>query len=169
MEDGLVFCMGGPGIIFSRGLLRQLKGRVSECTDKLLTNHEDLEIGRCVWRLTGIGCTRAEDIDHYYFYQDYKKSNRDKFQSGFNKNINIGTLKLETLDKSATLHANKDIFGQYQTKFKILNNKVTKLNEKIKKIRNEIEDSHNENRLELLFTSLKVQTITIVDNNQSFL
>ena len=105
--------MGGPGIIFSRGLLKELKGKLGECQDKLMTNHEDLELGRCIWHLTGIGCTRAEDIDQYYFYQDYKKSHSESNrinpnQSGFNRNINIGTLKLETMDKAATLHSNKD-------------------------------------------------------------
>ena len=50
----------------------------SECFDKLLTDHEDIELGRCVWRLTGMPCTKASDADRYYFYQDYKKIDKEK-------------------------------------------------------------------------------------------
>ena len=96
--------MGGPGVIFSKGLLKQLKPKLrivfinftvhfgqkvlcnfidlktgeSECFDKLLTDHEDIELGRCVWRLTGMPCTKASDADRYYFYQDYKKIDKEK-------------------------------------------------------------------------------------------
>ena len=63
IEDGLVFCMGGPGILMSRGLLKKIRPTLHTCFDKLLTQHEDLEIGRCIWRLTGRGCTKATDIE----------------------------------------------------------------------------------------------------------
>ena len=55
-----------------------LKTEKSDCFDKLLTDHEDIELGRCVWRITGMPCTKASDADRYYFYQDYKKIDKEK-------------------------------------------------------------------------------------------
>ena len=52
VEEGFIFCMGGPGILLSRGALRKIKDKIHTCFDKLLTEHEDLELGRCIWRIT---------------------------------------------------------------------------------------------------------------------
>ena len=54
IEEGMVFCMGGPGFILSRGMMKILKGKINSCADRILTEHEDIEIGRCIWHLTGI-------------------------------------------------------------------------------------------------------------------
>jgi chondroitin sulfate synthase len=42
------YCMGGPGVIFSRETLRQLAPHLESCMRQLLTTHEDVELGRCI-------------------------------------------------------------------------------------------------------------------------
>jgi chondroitin sulfate synthase len=42
------YCMGGPGVIFSRETLRQLAPHLELCLSQLLTTHEDVELGRCI-------------------------------------------------------------------------------------------------------------------------
>ena len=42
--------MGGPGIIISRGLLIKLRQHLSYCINHLYSPHEDVEIGRCVFK-----------------------------------------------------------------------------------------------------------------------
>ncbi|CAG5115155.1 unnamed protein product, partial [Candidula unifasciata] len=51
------FCMGGPGMIFSRETLRRMAPHISYCLRNLYTSHEDVEIGRCVRKFAGIQCT----------------------------------------------------------------------------------------------------------------
>ena len=47
-------------------------------------------------------------------------------------------MKDEVLDTSVSLHANKDTVGQYQTHFKILQNKVRNLEDHIKILKNSL-------------------------------
>lgn len=51
------YCMGGTGIILSRGALRLLGPNIEKCLLELITNHEDVEFGRCVRKYVGITCT----------------------------------------------------------------------------------------------------------------
>ena len=47
-------------------------------------------------------------------------------------------MKDEVLDTSVSLHANKDTVGQYQTHFKILQNKVRNLEDHIKNLKHDL-------------------------------
>ncbi|XP_076101181.1 chondroitin sulfate synthase 1-like [Mytilus galloprovincialis] len=53
------YCMGGPGTLFSHTTLRNVGPHIHSCIDNLLTTHEDVEVGRCVRRITGLSCTWA--------------------------------------------------------------------------------------------------------------
>jgi len=58
-------------MVFSKGVLRQLAPRLKECLNNLLTAHEDIELGRCVQKMTGVKCTMSwESIK--IFYQNFK-------------------------------------------------------------------------------------------------
>lgn len=56
------FCMGGPGIIFSRETLRRIVPYVQTCLRNLYTTHEDVELGRCVQRFARISCTWSYEV-----------------------------------------------------------------------------------------------------------
>lgn len=56
------FCMGGPGMIFSRETLRRMAPHISYCLRNLYTSHEDVEIGRCVRKFAGIQCTWSYEV-----------------------------------------------------------------------------------------------------------
>ena len=67
----LYFIQGGTGIVFSKQLLKQLAPKLSVCLNNLLTEHEDVEIGRCVQKMTGVQCTTSWETAEI-FYQDFK-------------------------------------------------------------------------------------------------
>ena len=48
VEEEMTYCMGGPGIVMSRELLRNLSPHLPSCLKRLYTEHEDLELGRCI-------------------------------------------------------------------------------------------------------------------------
>uniref|UniRef100_H2ZJ81 Fringe-like glycosyltransferase domain-containing protein n=1 Tax=Ciona savignyi TaxID=51511 RepID=H2ZJ81_CIOSA len=77
IEDGMYYLMGGPGMIFSRGLLLQLRAHMSHCIQHMFSPHEDVEIGRCVWKhVKNAKIPIAwETID--FFYQQYDKTTGD--------------------------------------------------------------------------------------------
>lgn len=58
------FCMGGPGMLFSHSTLRLVAPHVDSCIDNLLTTHEDVEVGRCVRKYTGLSCTWAFEVSY---------------------------------------------------------------------------------------------------------
>lgn len=57
LENDENFCMGGPGVIFSRETLRRIAPFIGDCLENLYTTHEDVELGRCVKRFAGVSCT----------------------------------------------------------------------------------------------------------------
>ena len=66
---------GGPGMIFSNGLLRQLAPKLKACLGNLVTAHEDIELGRCVRKMTGVKCTMSwESMELFYQYFENRTS-----------------------------------------------------------------------------------------------
>ncbi|XP_064426070.1 chondroitin sulfate synthase 1 isoform X1 [Mirounga angustirostris] len=56
LEPGENFCMGGPGVIMSREVLRRMVPHIGKCLREMYTTHEDVEVGRCVRRFAGVQC-----------------------------------------------------------------------------------------------------------------
>ena len=55
--------MSQPWKVFSSHLLTQLSPNLGECLKKnLMTEHEDIELGRCVFHNTGVGCTTSYEM-----------------------------------------------------------------------------------------------------------
>lgn len=48
LNPGQNFCMGGPGVVFSRTALKELVTHIPHCLQHLESSHEDVEVGRCV-------------------------------------------------------------------------------------------------------------------------
>uniref|UniRef100_A0A8D0LBS7 N-acetylgalactosaminyl-proteoglycan 3-beta-glucuronosyltransferase n=1 Tax=Sphenodon punctatus TaxID=8508 RepID=A0A8D0LBS7_SPHPU len=64
LEPGENFCMGGPGMIFSREVLRRMVQHIGECLREMYTTHEDVEVGRCVRRFGGTQCVWSYEVRH---------------------------------------------------------------------------------------------------------
>ena len=70
------FCMGGPGVIFSRALLMKLKPHLEDCLKEVVVSwNEDVEVGRCVSRKLDIQCSWSYEVYDmsswcacFYFY-----------------------------------------------------------------------------------------------------
>ncbi|ELK30285.1 Chondroitin sulfate synthase 3 [Myotis davidii] len=62
LEPGENFCMGGPGMIFSREVLRRMVPHIGECLREMYTTHEDVEVGRCVRRFGGTQCVWSYEM-----------------------------------------------------------------------------------------------------------
>lgn len=62
IEPGENFCMGGPGMIFSREVLRRMVPHISTCLREMYTTHEDVEVGRCVRRFGGTQCVWSYEV-----------------------------------------------------------------------------------------------------------
>ncbi|CAN0330762.1 unnamed protein product [Bubo scandiacus] len=63
LEPGENFCMGGPGMIFSREVLRRMVPHIGECLQEMYTTHEDVEVGRCVRRFGGTQCVWSYEFN----------------------------------------------------------------------------------------------------------
>lgn len=65
LEPDENFCMGGPGVLFSRETLRRMIPHVANCLKHLYSTHEDVEVGRCVRRHVGIPCTWSYEVSRF--------------------------------------------------------------------------------------------------------
>ena len=62
LEPGENFCMGGPGVIMSREVLRRMVPHIGQCLQEMYTTHEDVEVGRCVRRFAGVQCVWSYEV-----------------------------------------------------------------------------------------------------------
>ncbi|XP_064608513.1 chondroitin sulfate synthase 1-like [Liolophura sinensis] len=73
IED-MPYCIGGPGVMISHVALAQLGPNVPSCMKSVTTKHEDTEVGRCMQRTVGIGCSSAYEL-RKLMYQNYREKN----------------------------------------------------------------------------------------------
>ena len=57
-----LYCLGGPGTVFSRALMKQLRPYLEECLGEATTYHDDAEVGKCISRNIGIQCTASIQV-----------------------------------------------------------------------------------------------------------
>lgn len=63
LQPGEVFCMSGPGIVFSSSVVREAERVADKCLmDQTPSHHEAVELGRCFSRRMGIQCTWAYEV-----------------------------------------------------------------------------------------------------------
>ena len=98
-SNGQNYCMGGPGILFNRLTLVRLKEHIKVCLKSLQTSHEDVEVGRCVFKNLNLSCSSNLEMQEYFkhFYQrnlcDLKTESNDCSFSLFSKAITMHPLK----------------------------------------------------------------------------
>lgn len=108
---GKYFCMGGGGVILSQQTLGQLGPKLDQCfKSECLTNHEDVELGRCILTHVHIGCTNAYD-SKILFYHHYGPNYT--FGYDFTPKILSQALIIHPINKQDTF---RQIFSFYYRK-----------------------------------------------------
>ncbi|KAK7492406.1 hypothetical protein BaRGS_00016279 [Batillaria attramentaria] len=79
---GSAYCMGGTGVLLSRDVLGALSGRLKGCLEKSVTDHEDSELGRCVYNVTGLACSNTPSV-YRLFKQNYDDTTGAWLQRAF--------------------------------------------------------------------------------------
>ncbi|XP_072848490.2 chondroitin sulfate synthase 3 isoform X1 [Pogona vitticeps] len=116
LEPGENFCMGGPGMIFSREVLRRMVPHIGECLREMYTTHEDVEVGRCVRRFGGTQCVWSYEMQQL-FHENYEHNRKGYIQDLHNSKIHT----------AITLHPNKRPAYQYRLHNYILTRKISEL------------------------------------------
>ena len=108
-------------MIYSNAVIRKIRPHLKTCISNLMTEHEDVEIGRCFFRHTGTNCnvSRSRDVrgPKYRFKAAYD-SGRLFFQNwakhvkpggvGYKSDIDpINDLTNTTIDNAVIMHAVK--------------------------------------------------------------
>ncbi|XP_076801044.1 chondroitin sulfate synthase 1-like [Clavelina lepadiformis] len=133
LAHGDNYCMGGPGMIFSREVVRRVGPHIQECVKKLYSWHEDVELSRCIRNFADVNCAWSYQMQEL-FYEHYtlRKGYIDPF-------IEPNNPKLYT---ALTLHPNKN--PAYQVKLhKFMNfQKIQNNLKRIKTLSREIVSSN---------------------------
>ncbi|XP_067827755.1 LOW QUALITY PROTEIN: chondroitin sulfate synthase 1 [Heptranchias perlo] len=116
LEPGENFCMGGPGVILSRELLRRVVPHIGQCLREMYTAHEDLEVGRCVRRFAGVQCVWSYEMQQL-FYENYEPNKKGYIQDLHNSKI----------QRAITLHPNKSPAYQYRLHCYMLSRRIAEL------------------------------------------
>lgn len=57
------YCVGGPGVILSKETLKRIGPYLNYCYQNLIqTEHEDVEIGRCIHKFANISCSSSHEV-----------------------------------------------------------------------------------------------------------
>ncbi|ESO84833.1 hypothetical protein LOTGIDRAFT_179569 [Lottia gigantea] len=128
MTEADNFCMGGPGIIFSRETLRRMAPHIGYCLNNLYTTHEDVEVGRCVQKFGGTQCTWSYEMRDilYQNYQEYHGSYKE-------------SLKKPEVENAVTLHPVKEPVYLFRVHSYFMSTKVMRLRQKMINLNNEID------------------------------
>ncbi|CDW56591.1 chondroitin sulfate synthase 1 [Trichuris trichiura] len=102
LSDGEPYCMGGTGIVLSRETLRLTAPYVHLCLPLVSSNHEDVELNRCVQRFAGVKCTWSYEMQSL-FYNNYSGS--QAFTGDFNVPEVQHAIVLHPLKEPAVMHA----------------------------------------------------------------
>ena len=62
LPQGDNYCMGGPGMIFSREVLRRVGPHIRYCIRNLYSWHEDVELSRCIRRFADVNCAWSYQV-----------------------------------------------------------------------------------------------------------
>ncbi|KAG5272672.1 hypothetical protein AALO_G00168100 [Alosa alosa] len=116
LEPGENFCMGGPGMIFSREVLRRMVPHIRTCLREMYTTHEDVEVGRCVRRFGGTQCVWSYEMQQL-FYENYEHNKKGFIQDLHNSKIH----------NAITLHPNKRPAYQYRLHSYMLSRQISQL------------------------------------------
>ncbi|KAM9711236.1 chondroitin sulfate synthase 1 isoform 1-T1 [Dama dama] len=127
LEPGENFCMGGPGVIMSREVLRRMVPHIGKCLREMYTTHEDVEVGRCVRRFAGVQCVWSYEMQQL-FYENYEQ----------NKKGYIRDLHNSKIHRAITLHPNKNPPYQYRLHSYMLSRKIAELRHRTIQLHREI-------------------------------
>uniref|UniRef100_A0A8C9VLI5 Hexosyltransferase n=1 Tax=Scleropages formosus TaxID=113540 RepID=A0A8C9VLI5_SCLFO len=127
LEPGENFCMGGPGVIMSREVLRRVAPHIRQCLQEMYTTHEDVEVGRCVRRFAGVQCVWSYEMQQL-FYENYEPNKKGYLRDLHNSKIH----------HAITLHPNKSPPHQYRLHSYLLSRKIAELRHRTVRLHREI-------------------------------
>ncbi|XP_048829175.1 chondroitin sulfate synthase 1-like [Brienomyrus brachyistius] len=127
LEPGENFCMGGPGVIMSREVLRRVAPHIRQCLQEMYTTHEDVEVGRCVRRFAGVQCVWSYEMQQL-FYENYEP----------NKKGYLSDLHNSKIHRAITLHPNKSPPHQYRLHSYLLSQQIAELRHRTVRLHREI-------------------------------
>ncbi|XP_054999219.1 chondroitin sulfate synthase 1 [Sorex araneus] len=127
LEPGENFCMGGPGVILSREVLRRVAPHIGRCLREMHTTHEDVEVGRCVRRFAGVQCVWSYEMQQL-FYENYEQNKRGYIRDLHNSKIH----------RAITLHPNKNPPYQYRLHSYLLSRRIAELRHRTLQLHREI-------------------------------
>ncbi|CAD5111289.1 DgyrCDS610 [Dimorphilus gyrociliatus] len=146
------YCMGGPGVFFSRALLRQICPYLQLCLEEVQSEHEDVEVGRCVTRVANVECSQANEMRQLFYFNYFERS------GSFTDNLD--NHKKHILP-SLSLHPIKNSSYMYRMHNFLLAEKSLQIRHKIHKLKEELKDDLNDElKKPLIWTSFDHRTLT---------
>ncbi|CAG5110607.1 Oidioi.mRNA.OKI2018_I69.chr2.g4991.t1.cds [Oikopleura dioica] len=139
IPHGTAFCMGGSGVLFSHALITKLRPYLTTCIKNLMTEHEDVEVGRCIWTHLNIDCTKSYETNEL-LHQNWK-SHVAAGEIGYKNDIDAELdLDEKVLHSSITLHAIKNPVSQIRVRMRILRHRAKQLYGRTQSIREHMRD-----------------------------
>ncbi|CBY42922.1 unnamed protein product, partial [Oikopleura dioica] len=115
-----------------------------------MTEHEDVEVGRCIWTHLNLDCTKSYETNAL-LHQNWKK-NVAKGEIGYKNDIDAeADLDEAVLHSSITLHAIKNPVSQIRVRMRILRYRAKTIYNKSLELRKQIRDMKMSSQLQSNF------------------
>uniref|UniRef100_A0A673NJD8 Hexosyltransferase n=1 Tax=Sinocyclocheilus rhinocerous TaxID=307959 RepID=A0A673NJD8_9TELE len=143
LEPGENFCMGGPGVIMSREVLRRMVPHIRQCLQEMYTTHEDVEVGRCVRRFAGVQCVWSYEVRtffflHYFYFCILQNHINFYLNLMMHAKLLNADEPLINIHRAITLHPNKNPPYQYRLHSYMLSRKIAELRHRTIQLHREI-------------------------------
>lgn len=123
LNPGDNYCIGGPGVILSRSVLKKVAPHLEHCLQTAPTLHEDIEVGRCIQRYAGVPCTWAYEMRTLFFHHYTQKGQ-----------VFHGDLNTKTIRDAITLHPIKEPAYMHRLHTHFMNERIQSLQHKAVKL-----------------------------------
>ncbi|XP_068721554.1 chondroitin sulfate synthase 3-like [Montipora capricornis] len=116
LNPGDNYCIGGPGVILSRSVLKKVAPHLEHCLKTAPTTHEDVEVGRCIQLYAGVQCTWAYEMRTLFFHHYTEKGQ-----------IFHADLNTKTIRDAITLHPIKEPAYMHRLHLHFMNERIQHL------------------------------------------
>ncbi|KAL9953331.1 hypothetical protein ACROYT_G040732 [Oculina patagonica] len=118
LSPGENYCIGGPGMILSRSVLRKVGPHLEHCLQTAPKSHmhEDISLGLCIQHYAGVSCTRSYEMKFLFLHQ----------YTG-NGSMFYGDLNTKPINDAITLHPIKQPAYMYRLHSHFMNERIQDL------------------------------------------
>lgn len=96
------YCQGGTGLVLSRSALAKLVPSLDNCLEDAVTEREDVELGRCLYKNVGLQCTWSYEASELFYH--FSKDDEANIMSLIKERKLVHAITLHPINDPVTMY-----------------------------------------------------------------